>query len=122
MTNKSTTEDAKKKDIIELIRLRMLQPDTLDSILNIWVQQGISVSGKCADLEKVIASVKERVLMDSFIEQFTAPFNEIFSHEEIKQLITCYTADSMKKFSKNQEMLVNSIYEAYRQVIQEVIA
>lgn len=122
MANKSTNEDSKKKDIIELIRLRMLQPEYLDSILNIWVQQGITLSGKCADIEKVFVSVKERVLMDSFIEQFIVPFDEIFSHEEIKQLIACYTATSMKKFSTNQEMLVNSIYEAYRQVIQEVIA
>lgn len=122
MTNKLTNEDSKKKDIIKLIRLRMLQPEYLDSILNIWVQQGITLSGKCADIERVVVSVKERVLMDSFIEQFIVPFDEIFSHEEIKQLIACYAAASMKKFSTNQEMLVNSIYEAYRQVIQEIIA
>ena len=119
---KPITEDSKKKDIIEFIRLRMLQPEYLDSILNIWVQQGIAVSGKCADIEKVVACVKQRVLMDSFVEQFIAPFDEIFSHEEIKQLIACYTATSMKKFLTNQETLVNSIYKTYRQIIQEVIA
>ena len=120
--NKSVTEDSKKKDIIELIRLRMLQPEYLDSILNIWVQQGIAISGKYADIEKVVVSVKQRILMDSFIEQFIGPFDEIFSHEEIKQLIACYKATSMKKFLTNQEMLVDPIYKTYRQIIQEFIA
>ena len=119
MTNK---EEAKKKDIIEFIRLRMLQPENLDSILNLWIQQGLAVSGKSVDIKEVSASVRKRILENAFIEQFVAPFQESFSQEEIQQLITFYQADSMKKFLKNHGNLVDSIYEAYREVIREVTA
>jgi hypothetical protein len=119
MTNK---EEAKKKDIIEFIRLALLQPEYLGPASSIWVEQAIAASGKDMDTEEINASVQERTLDDGFIKRFTSSFDEIFSHEEIKELISFYQSESMKKNVKEGPKLFSPMYDAYRLVVQEVLA
>lgn len=122
MTNKPTNEDSKRKDIIEFIRLALLQPEYLEPASSIWIQQSIIASGKNTDVKEINTSVQERTLDDAFIEQFTSSFDEIFSHEEIRELISFYQSKAMKKNLKDGAKLFNPMYEAYKLVIQEVIA
>lgn len=122
MVNKSTTEDSKKKDIIEFIRLALLRPEYLEPASSIWIQQSIIASGKNTDAKEINASVQKRTLDEAFIEQFTPSFDEIFSHEEIRELISFYQSKAMKKNLKDAEKLFNPMYEAYKLVIQEVLA
>lgn len=109
----------KKRDIVELIRVSSMQPEQLDPTLPMLVRH--AVSGEVNPGEAV-ALVKKRILSDAFIEKFLEPFDEILSHEEIKQLISFYKSEAMRKFSKNGQKLFNPIYEAYRHLIQEVVA
>jgi hypothetical protein len=111
----------KRRDIIDLIRLSSMQPEQLDPTLPMLVEHALIANGTKRDPAEILGVLKRRILSDEFIEKFLQPFEEIFSHEEVRQLIAVYKSEAMRKFSKNGQRLFNPIYDAYRYIVQEAI-
>lgn len=114
--------NAKEKDILELIRVAALQPEQIDALIPSVVQQLIAAAdNKEADIEKIIPAAKECILSDLFLKKFTSPFDEIFSHDEIKTLISFYNSDVMRKFFKTYLKTCFPIYPAFNAVVAELL-
>ncbi len=112
-------QDLKRKDVLELIRVTTLQPEQLDVMVPAMVYQSIGTSG--VNPEEVVQEAKKLVLSDSFIGRFAAPFEERFSHEEIKLLVGFYKSDVMRKFFKSYAELLAPVYPAFSEVVQGII-
>ena len=81
-------DSAKRKDAMELIRLTTLQPEGLDVLLPSAVAFAIAnAPGAKISEEEAARLAREVILSDAFLEKFTPPFEEIFSHEEIRDLM-----------------------------------
>ena len=111
----------KKKDIIELIRWYALQPEQRDSVIPGFVKAILLTNQKKEDPKKVASTVWEKVSKDDFIEQFIPSFDKFFSHEEIKDLLSFYKSDIMKKMNTTGKDIFIQIFTGFNKTIKEVL-
>lgn len=114
--------EAKKKDILELIRVSTLQPEQVDVMVPALVQQSLMSKKSDGNAQEIIAIAKQRALSDAFLEKLAAPFDETFSHEEIKKLIGFYKSEEMRKFFKTYTKTSAPVYPALNLLIEEVVS
>ncbi len=115
-------DSAKRKDAMELIRLTTLQPEGLDVLLPSAVAFAIAnAPGAKISEEEAARLAREVILSDAFLEKFTPPFEEIFSHEEIRDLIAMYRSDVMGKFYRNYGKTCYPILPSITAVVQEIV-
>ena len=118
----NTQTDMKKKDILELIKVTTLQPEQVDALIPAMVQQSM-ISHKIGEsINSLVGVAKHRVFSDEFLGKFVSSFDSIFTHEEIKKLISFYKSDEMRKFFQSYSQTCASIYPAMNQLIDEVVA
>jgi len=93
----------KEKDILDFIRVSILAPETLDLLVPTLVSQAAASIDKEVNTDELTIAVKEHILSDNFLKKFAPDFDKIFSHNEIKDLISFYKSDAMRKFYKNSK-------------------
>ncbi|MBX7066771.1 MAG: hypothetical protein K1X28_06030 [Parachlamydiales bacterium] len=109
----------KKKEIAELIRLICKQGEFLEPSLSMFVEYAYGQEAK----ESIDRLFREEM------ERLQAPFDELFTgdeilllmsfYREIKRLVSFYQSDAMKKLLRNRQKLFSPFYNVYLQIVQE---
>jgi len=111
----------KKSDILELIRCSAVTEEVVDLIIPQLADCFVAESGKELQAEEVATEAKREILSDRYLEQFAAPFDELFSHDEIKTLLEYYKSDVMKRFFKNSMKTNAPIFASISEVVYRII-
>lgn len=111
----------KTQDIIELMRLSALHPDQIDPMLTQTAQVITSTAKSDMNIEEIVLEAKQKLLSDDFLKEFTSSFDKIFTSDEIKQLITYYKSDAVKKLYKSASETYLPIYAATQEVITQIV-
>lgn len=111
---------AKKRAIVELIRLSSLSEETCDAVLPFTVKNSIAHLEKNADEEEVLALAKKHALSDDFIEQFIPSYDQLFTREEIDLLLHFYQMEAVQKLMGASELWV-SIYSSFQPLVNDIL-
>ena len=113
---------SKLYDTIELIRATLLQPEQIDGPLTGMVRQVITAHKSNMDPHQVMMAVKKEISKDDFLKQFTEPFAQAFTQDEIRSLTGFYRSETMKKFCKTSPENFGPIFAAIQSVVNNIVA
>lgn len=109
-----------KQEIIELVRATHFQPEQIEAFPGM-VQVYMNTYNKSGDAKIVAQQVIQKVTSNSFLDPFVDHFQKIFSLDEIRYLLEVYRSEPMRKYFQNGSNLFVPIYQAYRQLIDEIV-
>jgi thioredoxin 1 len=113
--------DTKMQDIMELVRLSILQQDQMDAMLPSLAQQAVTSAKNNMDVKKIIADAKEKLLSEAYLKKFAEPFDKIFTHDEVQLLLIFYKTDAVKKLFKTGTETFSPVYTAMQEIITDIV-
>jgi len=116
-----TSEENKKNDIFQFIRLALLRPEQIDALLPHITQSLISGKEGVVNGENVQKIAKERILSDAHLDQFVPLVEKTFSGDEVKRLIQFYKDSAVEKYFKCGANLGPAVYSSFGEVVQSVL-
>ncbi len=94
---------SRTKAIGEFIRAAYMQPEQLDTMVEVFSKQA-ALLGKKFKSPEGLDVAKKTVRSDEFIKQFAPSFDEL-SIEELNSLASFFNSDMMKRYNKaNSEL------------------
>lgn len=111
-------DDSKRKDIHELIRKAMLKVDQIRAIL-LQFMQTIESSHQVT-IEILEKRALNYLYGDEFLEKYAEPIDQLFSHEEIKKLVSYYSDRAIEKHFEKSPILAQKVYPELGKLISQM--
>ena len=114
--------DSKKNDILDFIRVAVLRPEQINSVLPYLIESMVGDRKEEFDLKEVKQRAIDQILSDAHLEPFVGVIDRLFSQDEIKRLIEFYNDPSIKKYFENGALIGPPIYGSFQQVVSGIFA
>ena len=108
----------KKEQVIALIREIYFNSE-MDKVIENFTDLSAKMNQKDVNVKKLALEISQEVRQDAFLGQYTSPYEETFSEDELKFLLDMYRSPIYKKLSDSK--FAKPLMEGLRLKVEEML-
>ncbi len=109
-------------DDLKCILQKMFLAENCDPLLTMMASEAITESQKTMDSQELIQKFRQSFNEEKVLSRFCAPYDGVFSDQEIHQLKEIHESPVYEKFSKQGVKIFQSNFATMRETFKELVA